>query len=141
MPLMFLVFGRLVGNFASYFTPGSGVSKDDFQHSVNMNSLFMVYIFIGRFVSSYISMICVRISGLRISGALRRAYLLALFRQPVSMVDKVSPGKVSSRITTSANTIQLGISQQLVMFVQSISFTIGLYVVSTSKYSRRIKGC
>jgi ABC-type multidrug transport system fused ATPase/permease subunit len=49
------------------------------------------------------------------------------------MVDKVSPGKVSSRITTSANTIQLGISQQFSLFFQAVTFTIGAYVVAFIK--------
>jgi ATP-binding cassette, subfamily B (MDR/TAP), member 1 len=133
MPLMFLVFGRLVGNFAGYFIPGSGVTKAQFEHQFNQNALYMVYIFIGRFVSGYISMLCVRISGLRISARLRQAYLEALFAQPVSMIDKLSPGKVSTRITSSANTIQNGISQQLALFIQSIVFTVGLYVVAFIK--------
>jgi ATP-binding cassette subfamily B (MDR/TAP) protein 1 len=124
MPLMFLVFGRLVGNFVGFFSQGSGITKSEFEHQFNRNSLYMVYIFIGRFLSSYISMVCVRISGLRISARIRQAYLEALFIQPVSMIDKISPGKVSTRITTSSNTIQLGISQQFALFIQSVAYTV-----------------
>jgi ATP-binding cassette subfamily B (MDR/TAP) protein 1 len=43
---------------------------------------------------SYIAMLTVRISGLRMSAALRLAYLRALFMQPVSVIDTISPGKV-----------------------------------------------
>lgn len=130
MPLMNIVFGKLVGNFANYFIPGTNVTKAEFQASVNKNTLYIVYLFIGKFVMSYISMFTVRISGLRISAALRLAYLRALFIQPVSIIDTISPGKVSTRITTSSNTIQLAISQQLAMLVQAIAFTGGLYVVA-----------
>jgi hypothetical protein len=35
MPLMFVVLGQLVGNFTGYFTPGSGVTKQEFQKSLN----------------------------------------------------------------------------------------------------------
>jgi ATP-binding cassette subfamily B (MDR/TAP) protein 1 len=35
MPLMFVVLGNLVGNFAGYFTPGSGVTRQQFEHSLN----------------------------------------------------------------------------------------------------------
>ncbi|KAF2429412.1 P-loop containing nucleoside triphosphate hydrolase protein [Tothia fuscella] len=133
MPLMFLVFGNLVGGFAGYFTPGSGVTKQEFQHSVNQQTLYIVYLFIARFVCSYISMFTVRLSGLRISSALRSAYLRALFAQPIRVIDTISPGKISSRITSSANTIQLGISQQLAMCIQALAFMIGLYVVSFVK--------
>ena len=75
----------------------------------------------------------IRISGLRISAALRLAYLRATFAQPVTKMDTVSPGKVSTRITTSANSIQLAISQNLALMLQALAFTIGLYVVAFYK--------
>ena len=90
----------------------------------------MVYIGISRFALSYISMFCIRMSGLRISARLRLAYLKALFQQPVSQIDSTSPGKIASRLTTNSNTIQMGISQQFSMGIQAVSFTVGLYVVS-----------
>lgn len=133
MPAMFIIFGRLVNGFADYFIPGTTMTRAEFQHQLNNNALILVYIFIGKWVLGYISMLCVRITGMRISAGLRLAYLKALFAQPISFVDKTSPGKVSSRITTSANTIQLGISQQLSLFVQAVTFTIGAYVVAFIK--------
>lgn len=38
MPLMFLVFGNLVGHFTGYFTPGSGITKQQFMHQVEHNA-------------------------------------------------------------------------------------------------------
>jgi len=67
---------------------------------------------------------------LRISAALRLSYLRALFAQPVSVIDTISPGKVATRITTSSNTIQVGISQHFSILFQSLAFTIALYVIS-----------
>jgi ATP-binding cassette subfamily B (MDR/TAP) protein 1 len=61
------------------------------------------------------------------------AYLRALFAQPVSIIDTISPGKVSTRITTSSNTIQVAISQHFAMLFQSLAFVIGLYVVAFIK--------
>ncbi|KAF9693236.1 hypothetical protein EKO04_008646 [Ascochyta lentis] len=133
MPLMNVVFGQLVGNFTNYFVPGTSVTKDEFQADINKLSLYILYLFIAKFVLSYVSMLCIRISGLRISAALRLAYLRALFAQPVATIDTISPGKVSTRITTSSNTVQLAISQHFAMFFQSLAFTIGLYVVSFVK--------
>lgn len=69
-------------------------------------------------------------TGIRISAKLRRAYLGKLFKLSVSTIDSTSPGKISSRLTTNANTIQIGISQQFAMLVQSLTFTIGLYILS-----------
>jgi ATP-binding cassette, subfamily B (MDR/TAP), member 1 len=72
-------------------------------------------------------------SGLRISARLRLTYLTSLFKQPVSIIDSTSPGKIASRLTTNANVIQMGISQQLSQLVQAIALTLGLYVTSFIK--------
>lgn len=39
MPLMFLVFGKLVGNFTSYFTPGAGGAPKTPTNTNDTNSL------------------------------------------------------------------------------------------------------
>ena len=90
MPLMNIVFGQLVGHFTDYFLPNTTVTKHEFQSQVNKQALYIVYLFIAKFVMSYISMFSIRISGLRISAALRLAYLRATFAQPVSVIDTVS---------------------------------------------------
>jgi ATP-binding cassette subfamily B (MDR/TAP) protein 1 len=80
-----------------------------------------------------LAQLTIRISGLRISASLRLAYLRALFAQPISVIDTISPGKVSTRITTSSNTVQLAISQHFAMLFQSLAFFIGAYVVAFAK--------
>ena len=55
LPLMNIIFGRLVGNFNNYFVPGSGVTEQAFKHTVSRNALFIVYLFIGKFVLTYIA--------------------------------------------------------------------------------------
>ncbi|KAF2205715.1 P-loop containing nucleoside triphosphate hydrolase protein [Delitschia confertaspora ATCC 74209] len=133
MPLMNVVFGNLVGDFAGYFMPGATVTKKQFQASVNKSALYLVYLFIAKFFLSYISMLTIRISGLRVSAAFRLAYLRALFKQPVSIIDTISPGKVSTRITTSSNIVQLAISQNFALLFQSMAFIFGLYIVAFIK--------
>ncbi|KAH6629396.1 lipid A export ATP-binding/permease protein-like protein msbA [Boeremia exigua] len=132
-PLMNIVFGQLVGVFTDYFVPGTEVTRAEFQAEINTLTLYIVYLFVAKFVLSYVSMLCIRISGLRMSAALRLAYLRAMFAQSVATIDTISPGKVSTRITTSSNTVQLAISQHFAMLFQSLAFTIGLYVVSFVK--------
>ncbi|OWY50925.1 P-loop containing nucleoside triphosphate hydrolase protein [Alternaria alternata] len=132
-PLMNVVFGQLVGSFTNYFIPGTTMTAGEFQAEINRLTLFLLYLFIAKFVLSYIAMLTIRISGLRISAALRLAYLRALFAQPVSVIDTISPGKVSTRITTSSNTVQLAISQHFAMLFQSLAFVIGAYVVAFVK--------
>ncbi|EAT87032.2 hypothetical protein SNOG_05968 [Parastagonospora nodorum SN15] len=111
--------------------PESGLGS--YFAEINKLALYIVYLFIGKFVLSYLAMITIRISGLRLSAALRLAYLRALFAQPVSIIDTISPGKVSTRITTSSNTVQLAVSQHFAMLFQSLAFVIGLYVVAFIK--------
>ncbi|PZD22793.1 MdlB, ABC-type multidrug transport system, ATPase and permease component, partial [Pyrenophora tritici-repentis] len=132
-PLMNVVFGQLVGSFTTYFIPGTTMTSREFQAEVNRLTLYLVCLFIAKFFLSYISMLTIRISGLRISAALRLAYLRALFAQPVSVIDTISPGKVSTRITTSSNTVQLAISQEFAMLFQSLTLVIGAYVVAFIK--------
>lgn len=38
MPLMFVVFGRLVGHFTGFFTPGSTTTEAEFLHQVVQNT-------------------------------------------------------------------------------------------------------
>lgn len=75
----------------------------------------------------------IRVSGLRISARLRLAYLKALFKQPVNVIDATSPGAIASRLTSNSNTIEVGISQQFSLAIQAISFTLGLYIVAFIK--------
>lgn len=56
---MFVVLGNLVGNFTGYFTPNSGVTRQQFDKALNSQALLIVYIFIGRLCLSYISMVCI----------------------------------------------------------------------------------
>ncbi|KAF2434890.1 leptomycin B resistance protein pmd1 [Tothia fuscella] len=138
MPLMFLVFGKLVGSFTGFFTPNTNalhppLTREGFQRQVNKSTMYMVYLGIARFALSYISMFSIRISGLRISARLRLAYLRALFKQPVTVIDETSPGTIAARLTTNSNSIEAGISQQFSLAVQAIAFTLGLYIVAFIK--------
>lgn len=54
MPLMNVVFGKLVGNFNQYFTPGAQ-SADEFQAQLDRQALYMFALFIARFGLNYIN--------------------------------------------------------------------------------------
>jgi hypothetical protein len=49
--------GQLVGNFTNYFIPGTTVTQAEFQAEINRLALFLVYLFIAEFVTSYISLV------------------------------------------------------------------------------------
>lgn len=73
-------------------------------------------------------------ASIRISAAMRMAYLNALFHLPISVLDTLPPGQTAAIITTTANTLQIGISEKLSMFLQSVSLVITALVISF-KYS------
>ncbi|KAH0559854.1 hypothetical protein GP486_003627 [Trichoglossum hirsutum] len=130
LPLMNIVFGRLIGNFTDYFKPFSTVTRAEFMKSVEKNTLLIVYLFIVKFTTAYVSMFAFRITGIRISAAIRLAYLRALFGQSISSMDKLPPGTVTSRITNSANTLQLGISEKVSTLIQGITLLTAAYIIA-----------
>jgi len=50
----------LVGSFTNYFIPGTTLTAGEFQAEINRLTLFLVYLFIAKFVLSYISMVRTR---------------------------------------------------------------------------------
>ncbi|PGG96832.1 hypothetical protein AJ79_09438 [Helicocarpus griseus UAMH5409] len=122
--------GDVVGDFNGYFMEGSGVTKEEFLRSVNQSALYIVYLFIAKFVLGYIALFSLRMTGIRISARLRLSYLQALFNQPISVFDALPPGRPTNTITTSSNTIQAGISDKLAILVQCLSLIIGAYAVA-----------
>lgn len=134
LPLMNIIFGHLVGSFNNYFIPGSTVTTDQFLSGVNSNALYFFYLFIGKFILGYIAIYCFRMTGIRISASIRMAYLVALFNQPISVIDKLPPGAATDSLTTVANTIQIGISDKLAILVQSLALILSAYVIAF-KYS------
>ena len=71
-----------------------------------------------------------RLTGIRISATIRLAYIKALFAQPVSVLDKEPPGKATTMITSSANTIQIALSEKLSTFIQAIALVISAYAIA-----------
>ncbi|KAK8036285.1 spermidine/putrescine import ATP-binding protein potA [Apiospora rasikravindrae] len=67
---------------------------------------------------------------LRISSAMRLAYLKALLGQRVSLLDTQPPGQIAAIITTTANTLQSGISDKLAVILQSLSLIVSAAVIA-----------
>lgn len=109
-------------------------------------SLYIVYLFIGKFCLTYISMvwfptlqtsvithtrqICFRLISLRASGALRLEYTQALFSLPMSKLDEMSVGTVTHAITALSNTIQQSVSDRLAILFQSLALLISAYAIA-----------
>lgn len=67
---------------------------------------------------------------MRISAAIRLEYMRCLFRQPISTLDVLPPGQAAAIITITASQLQMGISEKLSQFLQSISLVVSSLVIS-----------
>ncbi|KAJ1327607.1 ATP-binding cassette subfamily B (MDR/TAP) member 1 [Microdochium nivale] len=142
LPLMNVVFGALVGDFTNYFTPGTTMTRDQFQTSLNRMSLYIFCLFLGRFFLTYINKFCFRIIGIRMSAAIRLHYLRCLFAQAIHVLDSMPPGAAAGTITTTANTMQLGISEKLGTFLEFTATIITATVIAfTYSWSLTLVTC
>jgi ABC-type multidrug transport system fused ATPase/permease subunit len=129
MPLMNVVFGRLVNNFTSFTGPGAA-SIDEFRDVLNRQSLYIFALFIARFGLNYINKFCFRMIGIRMSAGIRLHYLESLFGQTVHVLDSMPSGAAASTITSTANTLQLGISEKLGTFIEFNSTIISAIIIA-----------
>ena len=67
---------------------------------------------------------------MRISAKLRYEYLRELFKLPISVLDTLPSGQASNTITSTANTLQMGISDKLGQLVQSQALLISAIIIA-----------
>lgn len=68
--------------------------------------------------------------GIRISSAIRQDFLNALFAQSVHVLDSMAPGYATTVITASSNTLQLGISEKLGVFIEFTATMIASIIIA-----------
>ncbi|KAF7552699.1 hypothetical protein G7046_g7326 [Stylonectria norvegica] len=130
LPLMNVVFGQFVGNFTDYLLPGSTTTKQQFMSSVDKLALYMFALFLGRFGLNCINKLVFRMIGIRLSSAVRLHYLRRLFGQSIHVLDSMPPGYATGTITSTANVLQLGISEKLGTFIEYNATAIAAIVVA-----------
>ncbi|KAH6646349.1 P-loop containing nucleoside triphosphate hydrolase protein [Truncatella angustata] len=134
MPLMNVVFGALTTQFVDYFNPTSGnVSQAAFESALNRNALYIFALFVAKFGLTYMNKFSFRIIGIRMSAAIRLHYLQSLFGQTIHVLDSMAPGAAAGTITTTANTLQLGISEKLATFLEFTGSIVAALIVAFVK--------
>src|SRR5689334_18851879 len=68
--------------------------------------------------------------GIRMSSAVRLHYLRSLFAQSIHVLDSMPSGAAAATITSTANTLQLGISEKLGIFVEFTAMIVGSIVIA-----------
>ncbi|KAB5542845.1 ABC transporter-like protein [Coniochaeta sp. 2T2.1] len=130
MPVMNIIFGRMVGSFTGYYSYDAATTEEMFRHNINQCALYLVCLFFIRLVLDYIAYFGFRMASLRISAAMRLEYMRCLFRQPISTLDALPPGQTAAIITITASVLQVGISEKLSQFLQSSSLVIAAVVIA-----------
>ena len=69
-------------------------------------------------------------TGIRMSSAIRLHYLRRLFAQSIHVLDSMPPGYATTTITSTSNTLQLGISEKLGVFVEYSSTMVAAIVIA-----------
>ncbi|GKT65417.1 ABC transporter [Colletotrichum tofieldiae] len=118
LPLMNVILGQLVGQFVGYFQEPPTLSRSDFERLLDKQALYLLGLFLGRFCLSYVNKFCFRMMGVRLSSAIRLHYLRCLFDQSVHVLDSMPAGAAAGTVTTTANTLQIGISEKLGVFFE-----------------------
>ncbi|KFA45927.1 hypothetical protein S40293_09539 [Stachybotrys chartarum IBT 40293] len=126
LPLMNVVFGEFVREFTDF----TSLSMSEFESTISRLALYMTGLFIGRLVLNYINKIAFRMIGIRLSSAIRLHYLQRLLQQSVHVLDSMPPGYATGTITTTSNTLQLGISEKLGIFVEYMSTMIAAIIIA-----------
>ncbi|KAH8899843.1 P-loop containing nucleoside triphosphate hydrolase protein [Thozetella sp. PMI_491] len=130
MPVMNIIFGKMVNSFTGYYATDPDTTEQAFSRAISTCALYLVFLFIIRLVLDYTAYIGFRMSSLRISAAIRLDYMRCLFVQPISTLDILPPGQAAAIITITASDLQVGISEKLSAFLQSVSIVVSALIIS-----------
>ncbi|KAL2694081.1 hypothetical protein Neosp_000651 [[Neocosmospora] mangrovei] len=124
LPLLNVVFGQFVGEFTSLTSSIKTTQR---------LALYMFFLFLARFILNSINKFAFRMIGIRLSSAIRLHYLQRLFGQSIHVLDSMPPGYATSTITSTANVLQLGISEKLGIFVEYNATIVAALIVAFTK--------
>ncbi|ATY62376.1 multidrug resistance 1 [Cordyceps militaris] len=127
LPLMDVVFGSYVNVF-NQFVAGT-MSPTEYRKQVAHYALYFIYLFIGKFVLTYIWTVAVSITSIRVVKKMRVDFVRQTLRQEIPFFDAPS-SSISSQITTNGNLITNGIAEKLGITIQALSTFVAAFVVA-----------
>jgi ATP-binding cassette subfamily B (MDR/TAP) protein 1 len=134
---MTIVMGNLINAFTQWDQIDDqgrrGITPEEFRTKVGKNTLWFVYLFIGKFTLIYLHTTCFTISATRMTRAIRLDYLKAILRQEVAYFDSCTPGSVATRISTNANLIQSGLGEKVGVATQGFAMLGSSYIIAFSQ--------
>ena len=127
---MTLIFGQFTTKFNNFST--GQVSPSSFRQEVDHYVLWFIYLFVGRFVITWITNVAVTVAAIRTTRALRKAFLTSTLRQEVWHFDKESNGSPATQVTTNGNRVNQGIAEKLAFAVQALSLFFSAFIIAIS---------
>ena len=128
MPLMTIVFGSFTTQFSD-FSAGT-IDPDAFKTEVNSLVLYFIYLFIGRFVITYCANVLVTVASIRMTKALRRAFLASILRKEIWYFDMQNSGSIATQVTTNGNKVTQGTGDRLLNAVTALATFFGAFIVA-----------
>ncbi|PNY26307.1 Leptomycin B resistance protein pmd1 [Tolypocladium capitatum] len=145
LPLMDIVFGQFVNVFndfvAGKLSPDAYMSQVGhftcvpitgicFTRRVTDDSrLYFIYLFVAKFLLTYIGTVLVNIAAIRTTKELRVDFVRQTLRQEISFFDTPS-SSISGQIATNGNLVNNGISEKLGVAVQAVSSFATAFIVA-----------
>ncbi|KAK9467519.1 P-loop containing nucleoside triphosphate hydrolase protein [Lipomyces arxii] len=131
LPVITIVLGQFALAFTNYFVYGG--SQERFQHEVNKNALYLVYLGIGSLGAIAISTSISVDRGEIVSSRIRALYLRAILRQNIGYFDNIGTGEITKQITADMNQLQNGMSDKITLVVSAMASFFGAFVVGFIK--------
>ncbi|KAJ6263667.1 ABC multidrug transporter MDR5 [Drechslerella dactyloides] len=130
LPIMTVVFGQFTSKFNAFASNTGPSGSAQFLRDVNSFLLYFIYLFIGRFATTFIATTCATIAATRTVRALRQAFLGHLLRMDVAHFDRSGSTATARQVTANGNKINSGIAEKLVLVVQAVSMFFAAFIVA-----------
>ncbi|OSS43271.1 hypothetical protein B5807_12119 [Epicoccum nigrum] len=127
MPFMTLVYGNLTGSFTSFSV--EAVAVPQLNDQINQYTLYLVYIGIVSYATSWISFVGFSYAGERITKQIRQLYLRAILRQNIAFFDFLGSGEITARISSDMNLLQDGTGHKVGLFITGISTFVSAIII------------
>jgi ATP-binding cassette subfamily B (MDR/TAP) protein 1 len=128
-PLMAIFFGNLV----NLFNGTEDLTPDEFRSRVNKNSLYFVYLFIGKFVLICVGALLWSYTATRMTSRIRLRYLRTVLHRPIAYFDTRSPGAISTSLATDTNIVQVGLAEKIGIVFQVASMILTSFIISFTR--------
>lgn len=128
LPVMNFVFGKFVTVFNDFIIGKK--SPEDFRSSINHYTLYFVYLFVAKFVLSYMWTTIVSINAIRLTRSLRIDFLKQTLRQEIPYFDSAEAGSIAGNINRGGNLVNQGISERFGLTVQATTTFFSAFIVA-----------